>query len=131
MGIEGLPPVSGDQMPLIGPSDEQLKDDYASLFNDFTAAWSAYEKDPSFQNLEGLEKVFSNLLSFFKNNKQQMAQMCNQNGWGFGGPGGYDTNIEGAINNLSSMRMPPEKTYLQMLDEALTSVQLMMTTKSK
>lgn len=130
MAIQGLPPISGDNISPIGPSNQQLTDQYSDLIQDFLKTWNAYEKDPSFQNEKQLETSCANLLSFLQNNKGQMEQICQQNGWASGGPAGYDTNLQGSINNLSSLRMPPEQFILQMLSESLTSVKAMMTQKA-
>lgn len=130
MEIQGLPPISGDNISPFGPSNQQLTNQYSALIQDFLNAWSAYEKDPSFQNEMQLETSCSKLLSFLQNNRGQMEQICQQNGWNSGGATGYDSNIQGSINNLSSMRMPPDKPILQMLNESLTSVKAMMTQKA-
>ena len=130
MGVEGAPPVSGSQPSPIGPNDQQLTEQYSNLIQNFLKAWTAYDNNPSPQTEQGLTNIFSQLKQFIESNKGQIEQLCNSNGWASGGPVGYDTNIAGALNNLSSMMMPPNTQILQMLNESLTSVKSMMMTKS-
>ena len=113
-----IPPIQGSRF-LPSPSDNSLLDQLKKLLAEYEKIMMKYLSDPSAKNLKDLRNMAQKLLSFIKANKKAIEQECKNNGWPAGGIGGYEREIQGAINSANTILTDPHPdiTVVQMLNE--------------
>lgn len=128
--VPGLPPTTHSSFPQDDQNNQALIKKFQGDIQNFENAWKNYINDPSNANEGDLNQAMTKLYHFLKDHASEIENICKNNNWHDHGPTGYMTMLTGAENGIQLMAMPPKETNLQILNEALNSLNSMMTLKN-